>query len=98
MSGIIYKRSGSYNVAFRSYCGMDYTIAENVDLNAAKTIVKERIRSARCQGQPVTKLGKGEWEFETPEDAALISDEEGVLSVNPHYNRFRRILGRLMRI
>jgi hypothetical protein len=30
-------------------------------------------------GQPYSYLGNGKWEFETPEDAALISDMDGWL-------------------
>jgi len=66
-------------VTFHAYCGMSHVVAKGVTRARAKEIIRNRIRNAKASGQPVTKIGKGEWEFETPEDAFMVSDDDGIL-------------------
>ena len=91
-----YERTGTYNVTLSTYSGMSVSLAEGVDLEEAKQIVKRRLRAMRRAGYPVDKIGKGEWEIQTPDDAVMIGDREGVLRIRPYVRRYRRILGRKM--
>lgn len=70
-----------YTVKFYTYCGMSYTLAENVDKEEAKSVVRNQITRARKNGKSVTKISPGRWEFETPDDAGMVSDNEGTMVI-----------------
>jgi hypothetical protein len=55
-----------------------------MDREEVRSKIQRIKRNARRYGQPYSYLGNGEWEFETPEDAALISDHDGWLIVRAH--------------
>lgn len=76
-----------YDVNFHTYSGMRIPIAENVDRDEAAAAVKRKNQAARRRGQPISKLGKNRWEHETPEDAFMISDYDGILSVTRRKRR-----------
>jgi len=92
--GIQMQRTGTYNVVLNAYCGMSVPVARDVDREEAIAAIKRFLNRARRNGCPVAKLGKGQWEIQTPDDAALVSDLEGILRVRPCYRRYRNILGR----
>lgn len=69
-----------FTVVFYAYCGME-TKVEGLSRQEAIERVARRLKNARRHGLPIRKLGKGEWEIETPDDAAGVSDFEGILSV-----------------
>jgi hypothetical protein len=73
-----------YDVTFFAYCGMVFQLARGVTLDDARDIVRIRIRRARRQQQPVERIDRRRWEFQTPEDAAFIADNDGVLTVKRH--------------
>lgn len=80
----------THNLSFSAYCGMTYRIAERIEESEARACVALKIRRARKRGQRVTVLDKGEaWEFETPEDAAMVSDDDGVLRMKEATPRYR---------
>lgn len=70
-----------FEVVFDSYCGMTRCLARGLDRVEVKETIRRIIRSARRQGRFVDKIRKGVWEVQTPDDACMISDEEGILSV-----------------
>lgn len=97
-SGIRTRKTGTFDVRFSAYCGMSYDVGTDLDRDAAKAAVRAFLTGARKKGHPVNKLGKGTWEVETPEDAAMVGDGEGTLTVRPRVERFRVILGRKIRM
>lgn len=94
MNTIRHERTGDWKVTFCSYAGTALTLAENASKEEAKQIVQQRLRRARRHGKPISKIGKGEWEIQTPDSAGLISDSEGFLTVRPQTRAYRVILGR----
>ena len=68
-----------FSLRFVTYSGMTIPMGEGMDKPQAKRRVQALKRRARRMGQPYSYLGNGEWEFETPEDAAAISDMDGWL-------------------
>lgn len=68
-----------FDLVFYTYSGMPIPLGEGLTKEEARHKVKSRIARARREGQPVSKIGKGEWEFETPESSALIGDDDGTL-------------------
>jgi hypothetical protein len=70
-----------YKVTFYTYSGMSIPMGENISRDMAIEMVRKKNRWARERGQPVTKIGPGRWEHETPEDAFMISDYDGILVV-----------------
>lgn len=70
-----------FNVTFYTYSGMSIPVARGVEREEAKELVKERIRRARKHGIPVDKIDKGRWEFQTPDNAVMITDAHGILTV-----------------
>ncbi len=70
-------------LTFKSYCGMSTEIDQTrfrIDVSALRKQAARRIKDARRTGQPVAIVDRGRrWEFETPEDAALVSDSDGIL-------------------
>ena len=88
-----YEKTGTFKVTFYSYSGI-VTLAENVEKDEAKEVIKSRLRRAKRLGLPVEKIDKGSWEIQTPDDAVMVSDEEGTLTVTAHTRCYRRILGR----
>jgi hypothetical protein len=76
-----------FRVTFHAYCGMSFPVLDGADRDEAIATVRRRIRSAKRNGRTVSKIGKGEWEFETPEDAAGIADSDGILTVRRVHRR-----------
>ncbi len=70
-----------FNVTFVTYSGMPIPIAEHVDREQAKAAVRRRLKRAKRNGQPISKVGNGKWEIETPENAFMIGDDDGFLIV-----------------
>ena len=70
-----------YNIRLHTYSGMVTTLWEKVDRNFALAYIRSSNRRARFRGQPVSYLGDGRWEHETPEDAFMIGDGDGILQV-----------------
>lgn len=70
-----------FTVKFFSYCGMSFTLGDGLTRKEAETLIRRRLRLARYRSRPVQKIGKGRWEILTPDDAAGVSDGEGILSV-----------------
>lgn len=79
-----------YDVVFHTYSGMDIPLGENMSRDEAEGVIRRRLRAARRFGQPVTKIGKGRWECQTPDDAWMVSDNDGVLAVRKHRVHARR--------
>ena len=70
-------------LTLHAYCGMPVPLADG-DLDDVRQAAAQFIRRKRRRGKPVTKLIRGqEWEVQTPEDAAIISDDEGLLVLDP---------------
>ena len=75
-----------FRLRMRAYCGMTYTIAQG-DQAHVRSVASRRLRRARrdtCVS--VLEVGK-KWELETPEDAWMVSDEDGILEIQ--YRRAR---------
>jgi len=73
-----------YDVVFVSYCGMNWNVVEDVDMDEARDAVALKIKSFRKTGREVTTLEDGRvWEFLTPDTAGMIADDEGVLKLKP---------------
>lgn len=72
-----------WRVRFMAYCGMS-GIPETFDTKEeARAEIAKRIRYARRKKRPVSILTPGEkWEFETPDDAGMVADHEGTLSLH----------------
>lgn len=70
-------------VSFVTYAGTTIPLGRGLSRAEAKELVRSEIRRAKKRGQPVTKIGKGEWEFESPENAFMVTSNEGWLLVNP---------------
>lgn len=72
--------NGGVILKFVTYSGMTVPLYEGNDIEEAKEIAEKRIARAKALEQPVNELEDGrKWEFETPEDASLISDNDGIL-------------------
>jgi len=94
VSKVRFERTGGWDVQFHTYSGMSIPFGDDVSKDEAKDIIRRRLRRAKRDGQPVTKIAPGEWEFECPDDAGMMSDDMGVLTVRPHRRPYRVILGR----
>ncbi len=70
-----------FSVLFHAYCGMTTPIATATDLETAKTCVRGMLRRAKRRGQPVHRLDRRSWEFQTRDDAGSIGDQDGILAV-----------------
>ena len=68
-----------FSLKFVTYSGMTIPMGEGMDRAEARRKVRMRKRRARRLGQPCSYLGHGEWEFETRENAAGISEMDGRL-------------------
>jgi hypothetical protein len=68
-----------YVLRFHTYSGMHYEVDCGDDLAEMRIVAAKFIRKAR-RTQPVDLIVRGRrWEFETPEDAFMISDNDGTL-------------------
>lgn len=94
MRNLYFERTEDFDVRFHSYSGMESNFGESLTLDQAHNIVRHYLRTSRKMGCEVVKTGKGIWEIQTPEDARMVSDREGILTVSRRYRRYRRILGR----
>ena len=74
----------TYSLKVVTYSGMSIPMGEDMDREEVRSKIQRIKRNARRYGQPYSYLGNGEWEFETPEDAASISDHDGWLIVRAH--------------
>ena len=71
----------SYKLRFVAYCGMGYTIGEYETRDDARSAAADRLRSLRRE-YAVTTLTQGtSWEILEPDDAVLVPDECGTLSL-----------------
>ena len=71
-----------YDVIFVSYCGMRWKLVEDVDMDEAREAAAAKIKRFRKTDRNVTTLEPGrQWEFLTPDDAGLIQDDEGVMTL-----------------
>jgi hypothetical protein len=72
----------TYTVRFAAYCGMAGIPQDYSDSADARKALANLLRLRRRQGYPISILEKGaEWEIEEPEDAAMVPDACGVLSL-----------------
>ena len=71
---------------FSAYCGMGFDLGDTCfrcDIGDLRKVAARRIRKARKAGQYVGVIEAGyEWEFETPDDAVMIGDGEGIMSLS----------------
>jgi hypothetical protein len=65
-----------------AYCGMHYDICTG-DKQTLMKRAKKLIERHEKQGGSVTHLGPTEWELETPENAVMVSDQDGILKLLP---------------
>lgn len=71
----------TYELTFHSYCGMCVPLATD-DLEECRKIAARQIRATRRSQREVVVLVPGsKWEFLTPDDAAMVADNEGVMSL-----------------
>ena len=79
----------TYSLSLHGYCGQRLPILEREDLQACRDRMARLIRGRRMNGEPVLLVGHGNplperalcVEFETPDDAVMVSDLDGVLSI-----------------
>ena len=70
-----------FSVQFVTYSGMPIPLLTSEDKREVLDYCRSRVKAARRRGQPVSNVGRGKWEFETPETAFAISDRDGFLVV-----------------
>jgi hypothetical protein len=81
----------SYDIDFVTYSGMPIPIRQDVTKEEAKAYANRRKRRFRKDGFYVMYLGKGRWEY-NDENAALVSDYEGFLTIRPVSKKRRKQL------
>jgi polysaccharide deacetylase 2 family uncharacterized protein YibQ len=81
-----------YDIKFYAYCGMSYEIANNLTADEVKKKLREMFASARKSGSIVSHIRKNTWEIETPEDAVMVADDEGIVKVIKVVKRLKRSL------
>lgn len=64
-----------------SYCGMSYEIYEGTVEDCRNKAKKICDRHRKKRGGAVTELTDRTWELESPEDARMVSDDDGILSI-----------------
>lgn len=68
-----------------AYCGMGYTVAEVPGTDDPREVRDDAaafLRARRADGYAVSTLARGtEWEVTEPEDAAMVPDDAGILSI-----------------
>lgn len=83
MKGKYKKGNRQYRLQFSAYCGMAYTVGD--DMNSpgdARTYAAHEITRMRRKGYCVSVLKIGrEWEFTEPEDAMMVPDDAGILTL-----------------
>ena len=71
-----------YKLEFVGFCGMPYDIATDLELNEARDKIAALIQEKRNAGYTVNVLEKdAEWGFIEPDDARLVPDDAGYLSL-----------------
>lgn len=78
----------AYDVILYAYCGMPVPIRTNVDFQEARSVASDLRKRRKQQGYPVTHLGGNKWEIETPDDAIMIGDREGILEIEKSSGRY----------
>lgn len=63
-----------------SYCGMSRTLCEGT-MNDCMSVVKLHIKRHKKKGGTIGKQEGNKWELQTPENAAMISDDDGYLEI-----------------
>lgn len=81
-----------YDIKFHAYCGMSYEIANDLTIDEVKEKLREMFASARKSGSMISHIGKNTWEIETPENAVMVSDNEGIVKVIKVNKRLKRSL------
>ena len=75
----------TYGLTMYAYCGMSVPLItrdEQEDRETVRAYAARYIRRARKSGNKVNVLEPGtKWEIETPDDAFMVSDNEGTLSL-----------------
>lgn len=70
-------------LSLHTYCGMSVPIDETIfriDVGDLRRQAAQRLRRARRSGQQVNLIQRGRvWEFETPDDATMVSDNEALM-------------------
>ena len=72
-----------FKVSFAAYCGMVWPLHDDpADYRDARSIAAHLIRMRRRDGLRATVLESGaRWEFTEPEDAMMVPDEAGVMTL-----------------
>lgn len=68
-------------LTLHAYCGMAVPIEEGDRANVRRAAAQQ-LRMARAEHRPVSVLTRGqEWELESPDDAVMIGDDAGILTL-----------------
>lgn len=70
-----------HHVNHHAYCGMLVPLGEYETLAEARQRAAKRLRWARNEGCPITKLGYHEWDVGEPDDCLMVPDFCGVLVI-----------------
>lgn len=68
-----------YQVKMIAYCGLVVPLLRRANYEDARAEVAERLRSARKSGRVCVKTKPDTWEILSPDDAVMVSDDEGYL-------------------
>lgn len=72
----------SYRLTMISYCGMTRDLIEEGTLEECQDRARKFRKHHEHEGGCVSELEAGmKWELETPEDALLIGDDDGFLTI-----------------
>jgi len=79
----------TYSLSLHGYCGQRLPILGREDLQTCRDRMAKLIRGRRMNGDPVLLVGRGNplpeyalcVEFAVPENAVMVSDLDGVLSI-----------------
>jgi hypothetical protein len=71
---------------------MSYEIETNIPAEKVRETLRKMFASARKSGTMVSHIRKNTWEFETSEDAKVVSDNEGILKVIKVTKKLKRSL------
>jgi hypothetical protein len=71
-----------YQLKMHAYCGMGYEVATGTLAECRARAGRWRKRHANEYGGEVSTLRRGfEWELVTPDDALMVSDQDGILEI-----------------
>lgn len=76
-------------VQMAAFCGMVYDVATGEEPEEARRRVARFLRRKRNAGYGVSTLERGQrWEVTEPEDAFMIPDDAGILSIQVESSRW----------